>query len=500
MALNTVKEQSVLIVGAGPTGLTLACDLARRGVPARLLERGESLFPGSRGRGLQPRTQEVLDDLGVIEAVHAEGGPYQSMRIWRGETHVSDQTVVQDSPPDPGAPYTSPWMLRQHRTQALLHQRLRQLGGEVEFGTELTDLTQDQDRVTAHIRHPDGREERVTASHLVAADGGRSTVRRTLGIPMTGESLDEHPVVVADVRLTGLDRAHWHAWPFGEQGGLSVAPLTGTDLWQVTGQWRAAGPPDLTTDGLRRLLADRTPLRPEDVREVVWSSLYRPGAALADTFQHGRVFLAGDAAHVHTPTGGQGLNTSVQDAYNLGWKLGQVLRHGADPELLATYQAERRPVAVDILRLSSRLFGQAMSRDPRWLQRGRDTSQLDLHYRGGPLSRDVNPTGTLRAGDRAPDGHLTGPEGRQRLFDVYRGPHWTLLGLGVPAPDPGGAQVRAVTVTDADPHVWERYGEGLALVRPDGYLGVLGGEPSDMEGYLRELGAWEASQTAVRPG
>ncbi|WP_371496721.1 FAD-dependent monooxygenase [Kitasatospora sp. NBC_00374] len=470
----------VLIVGAGPTGLTLALDLARRGVSALLVERAPDLFPGSRGKGLQPRTQEVLDDLGVIDAVRASGAPYPLMQSWEdGERGARWDLMERDRAGDPSVPYPDIWMLPQWRTQEILHARLRELGGEAVFGTALTGLTQDAERVTARLTGPDGAVRSVTADYLVAADGGRSTVRRAVGIPMVGETVDPHPALVADLRLTGLDRADWHIWPKAPGGPLLLCPLPGTADFQLFAQF-TDGVPDTSPEGVRRTVAERTHLPAEAVTEVRWASDFRPRAALADRFRGGRVFLAGDAAHIHSPAGGQGLNTSVQDAYNLGWKLGQVLRHGAPAELLDSYEAERLPVAADVLDISTSLHRAAAGTGgDRPVRRGERTEQLGVGYRGGPLSVDTRtglPEDALRAGDRAPDTPLSGGG---RLFDVLRGPHFTLVaGGGEPPAAPAG--VRTLRV--------DAWGAGLFLVRPDGYLGLATTDPADLDGYYAAVG------------
>ncbi|MFH9492064.1 FAD-dependent monooxygenase [Streptomyces halstedii] len=468
MELNGVKETGVLIVGAGPSGLALACDLARRGVRAQVVEQAPALFPGSRGKGVQPRTREVLDDLGVGEAVREHGGAAPVGMVWENGERQGEHDLFRRAAPTEAEPYGEPWMMPQWRTQEILRARLRALGGDVLFSAALTDLAQDGDGVTAQLTTGP-----VRASYLVAADGGRSTVRRTLGIPMEGETVDPSPVLVADVRIdaAALDRLNWHVF-MGGSGYTTLCPLPGTADFQLVAQFKD-GAPDTTPEGVRKLVAARTHLTADDVTEVRWSSDFRPRAALAGRFRAGRVFLAGDAAHVHSPAGGQGLNTSVQDAYNLGWKLGQVLLRGAPDSLLDSYEEERRPVAADMLGLSTRIHrGQE--------ERGTNTQQLGLGYREGPLSRGR--AGLLEAGDRAPDG--AAGDGR-RLFDVFRGPHFTLLAVGPgalpPYADHGMLRTHRVDACAA-------YGSGLFLVRPDGYLGWAGDTPQGLAEYARALG------------
>ncbi|MGW3207243.1 FAD-dependent monooxygenase [Streptomyces sp. NPDC001135] len=453
----------VLIVGAGPTGLALGIDLARRGVGALVVERAEGLFPGSRGKGIQPRTQEVFDDLGVLEAIRAAGGPYPARMIWKDGERTGEQPMFEPVEADEGAPYTEPLMVAQWRTQEVLYARLAELGGEVAFGREVTGLQQDADGVTA--RFADGTTAR--ARYLVAADGGRSGVRRALGVGMAGETVDPAPFLVADVRLTGLDRDHWHTFPGADGTGVGLCPLNGTDDFQLQARLAQDTEPDLSLDGVRKLVAAYTHLDAGNVTELRWASDFRPRTGLADRFRVGRVFLAGDAAHVHSPAGGQGLNTSVQDAYNLGWKLGAVLRGGAPDSLLGTYEEERRSNAAAMLDLSTGVHRGEV-------RRGRATVQLGLGYPESSLSVETrkNPTG-IRPGDRAPDGTVSGV----RLFDAFRGPHWTLLGAKT-----SGVGVRAL------PTAPESYGSGVFLVRPDGYVGWAGDTTAGLDSYLTRVG------------
>ncbi len=455
-----------VVVGAGPTGLTLAVDLARRGVDVTVVEKADGLFPGSRGKGLQPRTLEVFHDLGVLDEVLAAGGPAPVGMVWSGGERQGEHDMFADETiePTPAEPYAGrPCMLPQWRTQEILYARLRELGGEVLFGRAVSDLEQDADSVT--VTFDEGPT--VRARYLVAADGGRSTVRRLLGIGMTGEEVDPSPTLVADVRIdpAALDRDNWHIFPASPEGALALCPLHGTPDFQLMAQFKEGGTPDTSTEGIRKVIASRTHLSADDVTEVRWSSDFRPRAALADRFRDGRVFLAGDAAHVHSPAGGQGLNTSVQDAYNLGWKLGRVLRSGAPESLLDTYEEERRPLAAEMLGLSTRIHRGEQSR-------GRATQQLGLGYRESSLSQGA--AGALRAGDRAPDGLVDGT----RLFDLFRGPHFTLLAVGVELPVIEAEGVRTARIS-----AYEAYGEGYFLVRPDGYIGWAG-SALDLEPYL----------------
>jgi 2-polyprenyl-6-methoxyphenol hydroxylase-like FAD-dependent oxidoreductase len=436
------------------------------------VEKADALFPGSRGKGLQPRTMEVFDDLGVIDAILAKGGVYPTGAVWQDGRRVGEHEMFDPSETDPDTPYGTPWMVPQWRTQEILSARLTELGGTVDFGREVTGFTQDEAGVTVEFASGTA----VRARYVVAADGGRSLVRRTLGIGMTGETVDPNPMLVADVRITGLDRDNVHVFPpHGDVGFLAVFPLAGTEDFQVIAQFPEGTDVDLSLDGIRRTVAGRTHLAPEDVTELRWASDFRPRAALADRFRAGRVFLAGDAAHVHSPAGGQGLNTSVQDAYNLGWKLGAVLREGAPESLLDTYEEERLPNAADMLGISTGVHRGEV-------RRGRATQQLGLGHRDRTLTVETRtglPEDALRAGDRAPDRTLDGV----RLFDAFRGPHWTLLALDTKAPGSVGDLVHVVEGPAA-----ETYGTGLFLVRPDGYVGWAGDTEDGLAEYADRLG------------
>jgi 2-polyprenyl-6-methoxyphenol hydroxylase-like FAD-dependent oxidoreductase len=478
----------------------LACDLARRGVRFRIVE--SSPDPpdersGSRGKGVQPRTLEVYDDLGIIDAVHAAGGPYSPAMAWDGPRQLGPPKFhrIERREPTPTVPYPSMWMLLQPRALGILRARLRELGGRVEFGTKLAGFTQDADGVTASLEHAGGGIEAVRARYLAGCDGARGVVRAGSGVEFASEILDPHPMITADVVIPALEPTHWHMWDQAKGGALWLGPLAQMkDCFQLYAKFEDEEP-DLSHEGLRRLVRERTG-RPElDVCEVLFASHFGSRSGMARHFQIGRVFLVGDAAHVHPPAGGQGMNTSVQDAYNLGWKLGQVLRCGAPRDLLETYEQERLPVAAALLQ-----FVVQMHKD--WLGKARDKEeprkgehmQLGLNYRGGPLSVDARGAvaeDVTRAGDRAPDARLTDATGAPvRLFDVLRGPHFTLLAFGdaePPAPDaccrdgvraqrvvgPGRAAGSGALI-DGTGEAHRIYGDGLILVRPDGYIGYTG--------------------------
>lgn len=487
---NAMNDVDVLIVGAGAAGLVLALELARRGMAFRLVEKMDAPFHGSRGKGLQPRTLEVFEDLGVLDRIAALGGPYPVLRTYAADGSFTDDAVVQAQDATPSEPYGTPLMLPQFLTEAVLRARLLELGHRVEFGVALDGFAQDADGVTAHLAGKGGPAG-VRARWLVGTDGGRSTVRRRLGIDFPGTTLGVR-ALVADVELTGLGRDAWHRFNDGSMARqVAICPLVGTDLFQIQAPVPPEGDVDLSAAALEAMIAVRSGRSDIRVRRVAWASAYSMNARLAARYRVGRVFLAGDAAHIHPPTGGQGLNTSVQDACNLGWKLAGASDalygggHDVAERLLESYERERRPIAADILGLSTRLLDAARRGD---LTRGRDVKQLDLAYPDSPLnlSADAEAASRVRAGGRAPDAPVRGAGGQAtRLFDLFKGTHWTLLARDADAhvlerlarPNLHIHRLGAGgDVVDADGHVETAYGlapGGMALVRPDGYLAAV---------------------------
>jgi len=313
----------------------------------------------------------------------------------------------------------------------------------------------------------------------VGADGGRSIVRKTLGIGFVGETRDAERLVLGDVTITGLRRDAWQLWvrPLKKQVKISIWPVPGTAYFRLSAPVAPGGMPDLTLAGFQRLLTERTGRRDLTVTDVAAPSEYRVNIRLAERYRVGRVFIAGDAAHVQSAAGSQGLNTGVQDAYNLGWKLARVLA-GAPASLLDTYEAERLPIARDALGLSTELL------DKKPLKHDERTTQLDLSYRDGPLASGA------RGGDRAPDAPCTTADGRPtRLFDVFRGPRPTLLSLdGRPAPDGVPTYRIGTDLLDNSGHVRDAYGDtGYVLVRPDGYIGIDTTVADDVTAYLARI-------------
>lgn len=504
MTDTTAAVTSVLIVGAGPTGLTLACELAHRGVAFRIIDAAPGPRPGSRGKGVQPRTLEIFESLEVIDRVLANGRlamPVLQVAQDGRETLGGAEPELLRGRPD--IPYTTSLITPEWRVEEALRLRLAELGGSVEFGTALRSFEQTDDGVSAVVGRG-GRVETTTARWLVGCDGGHSVVRKQAGIAFLGETREEIRMLVADVAVDGLDRDVWHMWRH-EDGAMTLCPLPST---QVFSYQASIAPGQDASRGLANLQAtlDRRTGR-GDIRlhEPEWSSLWRANVRLAERYRERCVFLAGDAAHIHSPAGGHGMNTGIQDAHNLGWKLAAVVQ-GAASALLDTYEEERRPVAAGVLTSSDALLARAIRDKGISTKRDESHLQLDVGYRGSRLARDDrDDSAALRAGDRAPDATgLRTSRSTRRLFDLTRGGLFTVLSFG-PAPrlprsrfqvrtlrivsDP----IRPDEIADTAGNLARAYGaaeQTLVVIRPDGYIGLVSdaGDPASVAGYLAALG------------
>jgi|HubBroStandDraft_6_1064221.scaffolds.fasta_scaffold111135_3 2-polyprenyl-6-methoxyphenol hydroxylase-like FAD-dependent oxidoreductase len=502
---------SVLISGAGPTGLALACDLARRHIPFRIVDKATAYFPGSRGKGLQPRSMEVLDDFGVIESILANGRFHLPFRGYDGAKVVGDRDMHEGREPTPDVPYASPLIIPQWRVEEILRARLAQSGHHVELGVELVGFEQNGDGVIASLVNQ-GNPERVRANFLVGADGGHSFVRHALHVGFAGETWTTERMLVGDVKVDTLDRDHWHSWPDKEHGWVALCPLPSTDSFQIQAQIGPEEGDQPTLERFQQIIDQRTGGLGIRLHDATWASLYRANIRMVDRYRVGRVFLAGDAAHVHSPAGGQGMNTGIQDAYNLGWKLALALR-GAPDWVLDTYEEERLPIAARMLGITSKLHRQLIPKEGAAPQRDTEFLQLGIHYRDCRLAREMREAGgALRAGDRAPDAPCRDAQGaRMRLFDLFRGPHFTLLGFGPESGEAGAEVARAfgaavhthtilaaattvdsTAILDDEGHAHHAYGILKAtqvLVRPDGYIALVTEDCSanEIRDYIREL-------------
>lgn len=499
-----MTQTDVLVVGAGPTGLTLACDLARRGIAVRIVDRAPEFPGGSRGKGLSPRSLEVFDDLAVIDRMLASGITHMPHRKYRGAEVIAEIDPEAGLVPTPGIPYPTGLMIPQWKVEQILRDRLADFGIAVELGAELRSLSQHADGTTATIC-----DTQIQARYLVGCDGGRSTVRKALGLRLRGQTPDIQLMAVGDVEVDGLDRDAWHQWFTGD-GAIMLCPLPGTSAFQVQASHERDqddSPLEPTLERFQQTFDRIAGIPGVRLHGLAWRSSYRVNVRMVDQLRVGRVFLAGDAAHVHPIAGGLGMNSGIQDAYNLGWKLGLVLAGDATSGLLDTYEQERLPIASWLLDITTERLNtvlEAIKEEGGGVDAVAtpELTQLMLRYPWSRLSRHTTSRSIgPRPGDRAPDAPLrvasTGTP--TRLFDLFRGPHFTLLGLGERcAPVLSDVETDIVKphlvgpggLLDDDGHVAHVYGsDALILVRPDGHIGLVA-HPTEVESvgeYLRSL-------------
>ncbi|MFD6224371.1 FAD-dependent monooxygenase [Nocardia asteroides] len=485
----------VLIVGAGPTGTALAIDLTRRGAAVRIIDKASNAFDGSRAKGVQPRSLEVFEDLGVLDDILAGGANYPPLGIHAGPLTIPLHMVSRKETTS-GVPYPNTWLIPQFRTDAALRAGLQRVHVAVETECEFLGFEQRPDTVLASVEGPGGVAE-ISARYLVGADGGGSSVRKAADIDFEGSTDEADRMVIVDAVVDGLSRDRWHVWPRAGGRFVGACPLPHSERFQVMIRLKRGEEPALDEESLNARFRVQTGDRKLRLSDIGWKSVFRPNIRLAERYRSGRVFIAGDAAHVHPPAGAQGLNTGLQDAYNLGWKLGQVLA-GVPEALLDTYEAERQPIAARVLGLATKKFEGLAKLDPSAFKRGDDERQLGLHYRSGPLAAaGAGQTSTLHVGDRAPDAKLLDANGgARRLFELFAGAHFTAIAYGraaaeelavMPWPSAGAglkkiavdageypnADVVLADIADSFARTHGVTDSTLLLIRPDGYLAAI---------------------------
>jgi 2-polyprenyl-6-methoxyphenol hydroxylase-like FAD-dependent oxidoreductase len=440
-------------VGAGPTGLVLACELLARGIRARIIDKGDSVVLQTRALGIHARTLEVFDMMGLAERFVEHG---QVVR--RFHMYTDGKTLVRLELARNGSAFGFMLDVPQDVTETILRQRVSELGGRVEQGTELSDLSVDPGGVTATVIAPGGSVRTIMADYVVGADGAHSRVRSELGLDFRG-----HPYtqdwLLADVHLD-WDRPDDEMHAFFRRDGRPLICMPMRDhLWRVilpyAGERDRQAP---TLEEIQRLVSERAP-RPVPVSDPAWLATFRCQRRSTHVYRRGRVLLAGDAVHIHSPAGGQGMNTGIMDAHNLAWKLALVASGQAPERLLDSYGQERGPVAADVLALTHALVRLGTTTHP--VQRAlrntivpaagrlasvqrravRRISHVGVAYPASPLTRPGRGRTGLRPGERAPDLEVTGSEGKTRLHEVLRrGRHILLIsGPGQGGPDQDGA-------------------------------------------------------------
>jgi 3-(3-hydroxy-phenyl)propionate hydroxylase len=547
----------VLIVGAGPTGLAAAMSLSRAHIPVRLVDKAREPARYSRAIGIQARTLELFEQHRIVEPFLELGHRARVANLYSNGQRLAR---LDFDPLQTRYPYLL--FLDQSETERILTEHLAEFGIRIERGVELTDLTQGSAGVQATLRHPNRHEELLRPSYVIAADGAHSFVRHRLDVGFDGKTF-EQTFLLADLRADADwpdDEFHIFAsgeglaalFPMGDDRARLIADLSAPAAGALNGN---SGP---TLDECRALVERRVHHR-VTLSDMTWSSYFHLNSRMVDRLRVERVFLSGDAAHVHSPAGAQGMNTGIQEALNLGWKIARTLAGGAPDRLLDSYHAERHPIERDVLRQSSMLTQMAgAEHGPMKLMRDhvmpalaaigplrdamrRTVSELSINYRKSPLTLERLLDGGPRAGERAPDSRvhvIDGPLGRLPgvgcLYDLHDPGCFSLFLLVNPTgeddialapatitlahamsgdPDLDGlAQSVSEILSDAV-RVWritDTRGEGansltdnygrtrpaFYLVRPDGYIAARGRAPSDVHALLRHCELWFGEQDA----
>ncbi|KAJ6581897.1 FAD binding domain-containing protein [Mycena capillaripes] len=454
---------AVLVVGAGPSGLILALCLVMCGVSVRIIDKEPAYRVGRRGAGITPRTLEVFKMLGVLDDVLELANklmPFHSYELPDGINPERRWMMAPALDPTPACPFPNAVFLGQDQVEAILRKRLKIYACSVELGTELLGFEQHADRVCAQILS-EGVKKDINIKYLVGADGAEGIVRKELGLSFRSQTSAEEHLVVSDVIIEGLGLEHIHmwnqdtgtiiAWPGQPEKNLFSVQLSGTEL---DCQKVASDP-----DAFRAFFRTYTGRADIQLRDIVWVSEYTPNIRMVDELRKDRAFLVGDAAHVHSLIGGQGMNSSVQDSFNLGWKLACVVLGLSSPDLLSTYSEERLPVIAEMLEKTPELHMNAFESDDlanqsHW-NRSNSLDQLGINYRWSSIVVGETPKRRgvilgaydhagegpliLGAGERAPDApglvemQEAGGQIQRSLFEIFRYSVHTVLIFFPPA-------------------------------------------------------------------
>jgi 2-polyprenyl-6-methoxyphenol hydroxylase-like FAD-dependent oxidoreductase len=501
-----MTDRLVLIIGAGPTGLALALWLTKLGVSVRIIDKTAEPGTTSRALAVQGRTLEFYRQVGLADATVERGVKIVGVNLWvRGAkaARVPLQNIGESLTPFPFA-----LVFPQDAHERLLIERLDALGVKVERRTELVRFEQHIESVRAVLKRPDGSEEICEAAYLAGCDGARSTVREALAIGFPGGTY-AGLFYVADVEASGPATDHELHVDLDEADLLLVFPMKGKGCVRLVGSVReepGSGERELTFDDVSSRAIEHLKLT---IAKVNWFSTYRVHHRVARRFREGRAFLLGDAAHIHSPVGGQGMNTGIGDAVNLAWKLAAVLKGGARDSLLATYEQERIGFARRLVATTDRVFTLATSQGlvARWMRTRlvpliarllfrlapmrrflfRTVSQIGVNYRNSPLS--VGAAGAVRGGDRLPWVEI---EPGKDNFAPLSSLTWQVHVYG--EPQRGVAEACAELRLPLHLFAWQpkmrRAGlqrAALYLVRPDGYVALADphADPEPLRDYFR---------------
>jgi 2-polyprenyl-6-methoxyphenol hydroxylase-like FAD-dependent oxidoreductase len=491
------KNTEVIIVGAGPTGLALACQFIRYGVDFVIFDRNETTTPHSKAIGVQARTLEIYEQIDLADKLIAEGAIAAKARMItggkvRGEAEFAEMGKGMSA-------YPFVLIVEQGRHEKLLYDFIKSGGKDVLWKTGLESFTQNENGVSVTVKRANGEIETIDAQFLVGCDGAKSPVRHSLGLTFEGSTF-ARMFYVADVEID---------WNFSHDAGqafllknnlLAFFPMKGEKQWRIVGTFPeefAKDEGDVLYEEIEEQIKQDAALE-LDITRVNWFSTYKVHTRHVEKFSLGRCFLAGDSAHIHTPAGAQGMNTGIQDGYNLAWKMAMVLSGEAGEKLLETYNEERLPNAQNLLETTDRFFNLAAS--PDWIFRVLRmyvfpyvasiafrlnavkkfifprVSQIGINYRHSSLSKNQG-NFKIKAGDRMPYFEIDGAS----IYDRLREPKFHFLTF---YENENRAKFDEIVLPDlVDFHAFfltpilaEIFGADKTfsiLLRPDNYIGII---------------------------
>jgi len=518
-SMNETIKTDVIIIGAGPTGLALACQFVRYGVDFVIVEKNEGVTPYSKAISVHARTLEIYEQIGLAQKAVEDGAIAGKVRLlaggeMRGELDLSDIGEGLSA---------YPYMLdfEQSKNEQLLYEYLQSHGEKVLWKMALETFTQNDSGVTAQVSTADGASQTIEAKYLVGCDGAKSPTRRALGLEFQGSTF-ERVFYVADAQVD---------WKFSHDALhlclskdtlLLFFPLKGENRYRIVGNFPeefAKDEGDILYEEIEQEIKEKAKLE-LDIHDVKWFSTYKVHTRHVNKFSVGRCFLAGDSAHVHTPAGGQGMNTGIQDGYNLAWKMALVLQGKVDEKLLETYNEERLKNAKNLLQTTDRLF--QFGAGSEWFLAFLRTnvvpsvakyilsldmvkkfvfpiiSQIGINYGHGSLSRHAGDEDfKVKAGDRMPYFLIDG----KSIYDKLRQPRFHLLVFSDAHNDFQALKTELeneyaesvdFNIIPLDPQAAEIFGTNKPfnlLLRPDNYIGFISQETSsgELKGYLNKF-------------
>jgi 2-polyprenyl-6-methoxyphenol hydroxylase-like FAD-dependent oxidoreductase len=508
----------VIVVGAGPVGLVAACEFARRGVAVKVVDRLSEPTTESRAIAVHARSLDLFDRMGIDDALIATGVKSTGMNMFvKGKRLLRVPLDGVDS----AFPFTL--VTAQTETERVLTERLTELGVTVDRGVEVTELSQDTTSARLTLRRADGSTEQIESAWVVAADGGRSTMRHLLNTRLQGTFKGER-FILGDVEAKhSLGNTNMYTF-FHPDGPVVTLPMLGGRVRFLAQIHDAPGAPlDLhpTQEQLQEIVEQR--IGGISITESHWLTCFEIHHGQVARYRHGRVFLAGDAAHIHSPAGGQGMNTGLQDAFNLGWKLAMVVHGEGGEALLDSYDAERHPVAQGVIdftglltkagtvrgvaRVARNNVLSVVGRTPLVRKMASVVAETTVSYQGSPIAVDGRRHGKVAAGDHLP--HVSDASLQKQLRAACGSGHTVItIAAWHVAPAAGGVGPTQVLVTGADTAVagydsvvadpdgllarrLGLSGGGRIVVRPDGYLGAVAvlEDPRPIVDYFTRIGA-----------